>query len=138
MPVTDYVAAASSCNRVLSDRVAGKGSPTSNSVVNSSSNKTSVTALATSSAISSLSTQLHAMLDGSTGESYWFVKKKKLRLYKGCNCILHNKGCEILLFQNIGMFKCLQFFATYKRHCFIPPNIFFCVFTHYFSYLRNE
>jgi len=77
MPVTDYVAAASSCNRVLSDRAAGKGSPTSNSVVNCPSNKTSVTALATSSAISSLSTQLHAMLDGSTGESYWFVKGKK-------------------------------------------------------------
>lgn len=73
MPVTDYLAAASSCNRVLSDCVAGKGSPTSNFVVNSSSNKSSVTALATSSAISSLSTQLHAMLDGSAGESYCFV-----------------------------------------------------------------
>lgn len=80
MPVTDYVAAASSCNRVLSDCAAGKGSPTSNFVVNSSSNKSSVTALATSSAISSLSTQLHAMLDGSAGESYWFVKKNTARV----------------------------------------------------------
>ena len=75
MPDTDYVAAASSCNRVSSDCAAGKGSPTSNSVVNSSSNKSSVTTLATSSAISSLSTQLHAMLDGCAGESFRFVKK---------------------------------------------------------------
>jgi len=109
MPVMDYVAAASSCNRVLSDCAAGKGSPTSNSVVNSSSNKSSVTTLATSSAISSLSTQLHAMLDGSAGESYWFVKKT-LHVYKGCSFIL--QGCEILLFKNIGMFKCLQFFCN--------------------------
>jgi hypothetical protein len=38
-------------------------------VVNSFSNKSSVTALSTSTAISTLSTQLHAMLDGSAGES---------------------------------------------------------------------
>jgi hypothetical protein len=70
MSVTDYVPTVSSCNKVLSDCVAGKGSPTSNLVVNSFSNKSSVTALATSSAVSSLSTQLHAILDGSAGESY--------------------------------------------------------------------
>lgn len=73
IPVSDAVTAATSCNRVVSDCAAGKGSSTSNFVVNSSSNKSTVTALATSSAISSLSAQLHAMLDGSAGESYWFV-----------------------------------------------------------------
>jgi hypothetical protein len=43
----------------------------------------------------------------------------------GCNFMLHNNGCEIIVFQNIGMFKCFQFFVIYKCHSFIPPKLFF-------------
>ena len=108
MPVTDYVAAASSCNRVLSDCAAGKGSPTSNFVVNSSSNKSSVTALATSSTISSLSSQLHAMLDGSAGESYWFVKKHCMYI-RAASSSFTTTDMKFVSFSH-------QFFATYKCH----------------------
>jgi hypothetical protein len=63
------VGIASFCSKViLSHCVTGKGSPTSNLVVNSFSSKGSATALATSSAVANLSTQLQAMFGGSTGE----------------------------------------------------------------------
>lgn len=65
------VGTATLCNKVvLSYCVTGKGSAASNLVVNSFSNKGSATALATSSAILNLSTQLQAMFGGSTGEPY--------------------------------------------------------------------
>lgn len=56
-------------SKPIFDSVVGKCSPTSNLVVNSFSSKGSVTTLTTPSAVANLSTQLQAMLVGSTGKS---------------------------------------------------------------------
>lgn len=67
--VIDNIGASSFWSKVFFYCLLGKCSPTSNLVVNSFSNKGSVTTLTASSAVANLSTQLQAMLVGSAGES---------------------------------------------------------------------
>ncbi|XP_069683986.1 PHD finger protein 12 [Periplaneta americana] len=62
---TQQTSMASSGTKLVTLRATGKGSPTSNLVVNSFSNKASITTLPNSSAVANLCAQLQAMLGGS-------------------------------------------------------------------------